>query len=292
MRHPPRGLFVLLAAIMLMPVTSQASRAEPAETVREPPIVVELYTSQGCYSCPPADRLLTRLAGSESWGERIIPLAFHVDYWNYIGWTDPFSSAAWTRRQERYANRVFRSNRIYTPQAVVGGEIDCTGSDAACIRDAVDRALARPPQWRVELAAELSREGEILVRVSAVAIGDEAVGGGSGGVGGSGAEEPEVFVALYENDLVTPVERGENAHRTLENHFVVRRLARAPSPAAVAARPLTFAPEGDWDLAHLGVVTFLQEPRSLRIVGAARLSPDAGWHRRPADDHNARVSPP
>jgi hypothetical protein len=109
-----RHLFFLMTLLF-------AQAAAPAPEAS--PIIIELFTSQGCSSCPPADRLLKRLAGDP----RVIPLSFHVDYWNYIGWTDPFSSKRWSERQQGYA-RAFRSNRIYTPQLVVSGRTGASGS--------------------------------------------------------------------------------------------------------------------------------------------------------------------
>src|SRR5207253_2481720 len=92
----------------------EAGQPAPADRVA----VVELFTSQGCSSCPPADRLLSKLAHDARYQGKVISLSFHVDYWNYGGWTDPFSAARWSDRQKAYAGRVFHSNRIYTPQVV------------------------------------------------------------------------------------------------------------------------------------------------------------------------------
>lgn len=104
------------------------------------PIIVELFTSQGCSSCPPADRFLTELAAREEF--EIIPLSFHVDYWNYIGWTDPFSSPAWSDRQRHYA-RSFGGNRVYTPQMVVNGRWEGVGSNRREIARLLERGSSR-----------------------------------------------------------------------------------------------------------------------------------------------------
>ena len=126
-------LLVLLAAV----------RGGAAPAPETGPIVIELFTSQGCSSCPPADRLLSRLASDPKLAGRVIPLAFHVDYWNYIGWQDPFSSPRWSERQRSYG-RTFRSNRIYTPQLVVGGRTDCVGSQEGEVMKKIGEALASP----------------------------------------------------------------------------------------------------------------------------------------------------
>src|SRR5436190_18609544 len=115
-----------LAAMWIAGVTALSGADAPAEL--EPALVVaELFTSQGCSSCPPADALWQRLGDESPLGARIVPLAFHVDYWNSLGWKDPFSSAAWSSRQSDYA-RAFGSGRIYTPQAVIGGRAECLGA--------------------------------------------------------------------------------------------------------------------------------------------------------------------
>ncbi len=121
------------------------------------PILVELFTSQGCSSCPPADRLLSRLSAAAQGGETaVIPLSFHVDYWNYIGWTDPFSSAEWSERQRSYAES-FDSGRVYTPQLVVNGRRDCVGSNEQRVREEIERAERQRANGRLEL--ELSPGG-------------------------------------------------------------------------------------------------------------------------------------
>src|SRR5262245_60801676 len=124
----------LTAAAAVLAISSLAAR--PAGAGDDPPaavhpVVVELFTAQGCSSCPPADRLLTELGGNGGGG--IIPLAFHVDYWNHDGWTDPFSSAEWTKRQAAYARRL-GLQQVYTPQAVVDGSVELIGSRAPELR--------------------------------------------------------------------------------------------------------------------------------------------------------------
>jgi len=118
------ALFALTVSVL---AGGAAARALPGATSASGPVVVELFTSQGCSSCPPADRLLSKLSRDPRLAGRVIPLAFHVDYWDYIGWRDPFASPRWSQRQKDYA-RVFRSNRIYTPQLVVSGSTEGVGS--------------------------------------------------------------------------------------------------------------------------------------------------------------------
>jgi hypothetical protein len=139
------ALLAVLAAFLLL---SRPGDADPQRSGG--PVVIELFTSQGCSSCPPADRLLTRLAQDSKLAGQVIPLSFHVDYWDYIGWQDPFASPRWSERQRQYG-RAFRSNRIYTPQLVVNGRTECVGSQEGVVRRQIEAALAAAPAGRVTL---------------------------------------------------------------------------------------------------------------------------------------------
>jgi hypothetical protein len=159
------------------------------------PVVVELFTSQGCSSCPPADTLLGELAQRSD----VIALAYHVDYWDNLGWKDPFASAAATGRQRRYARPLGLSG-IYTPQMVVDGAADVVGSD----RRAVYAALAGPRQGpSIQLA---SVDGKLKVAVAAL----------------KGAPAAEVTLVAYTPQAQTKVMRGENAGRSLKEYSIVR----------------------------------------------------------------------
>ena len=249
-----------LAAVALLGAAATPWGAGSATAPRPAtgPVVVELFTSQGCSSCPSADRLLSRLAREPELAGKVLPLSFHVDYWNYIGWQDPFSSARWSDRQRRYA-RAFGSGRIYTPQVVVGGESECVGSDEREVRRRIAQALGSPPAGRVALALTPGSE--------AVRVGVEARL-----AGGRAARDLDLWVALWETGLTTPVGSGENARRTLENDFVVRRFEKAFAlPAAGAPRQgeVKLALDPSWKRANLGVAAFLQDPVTLEIAGAA-----------------------
>ena len=146
------------AVLVLAAVSAADSEASTAVEVK-PATVLEIYTSQGCYSCPPADRLLARLGEEASaHGRMLVPLAFHVDYWNYIGWTDPFSSQNWTERQRGYA-RVLNQRSIYTPQLVVDGWRQCVGSDERSVRREIERASREASAARVDLQVVDDGEG-------------------------------------------------------------------------------------------------------------------------------------
>jgi hypothetical protein len=228
--------------------TGPTGSTEPQKS----PVVVELFTSQGCSSCPPADRLLSKLGKDP----RVIPLAFHVDYWNSIGWNDPFSSKAWSQRQEGYA-RAFRSNRIYTPQLVVSGRTQVVGSDESGVRRQIADALAAEPAGRVTVSTEPAPDGRLRIRTGAKLV--RAAGG-----------PLDLWVAVYETGLSTKVEAGENASRTLANDYVVRRLEKALTLTGTAdSSELVLGLDKRWNREHLGVAAFLQDPKTLAIQGAA-----------------------
>jgi hypothetical protein len=247
----------LLLSMTLALALFAAGRSESADP-KGGPVIVELFTSQGCSSCPPADRLLSKLAKDP----RVIPLSFHVDYWNYIGWSDPFSSKSWSRRQEGYA-RAFRSNRIYTPQLVVSGRSQVVGSDESGVRRQIAEALAAEPAGQVTVSTEVSPDGpDGRLKIKAGAKLVRATDG-----------PLDLWVAVYETGLTTKVGAGENASRTLANDFVVRRLEKAltlPGTAGSAdAGEVVLGVDKRWNRDRLGVAAFLQDPKTLAIHGAA-----------------------
>lgn len=236
-------------------IAAVSARASAADH----PVVVELFTSQGCSSCPPADRLLTEI-GAKSHG-RVLPLAFHVDIWNSTGWTDPFSSAEWTQRQAAYA-KALGLQTVYTPQAVVDGGAELIGSDAKALDAAIAAAAARPAG---QVALQLQPAAK-EVRVTMDVDLPDALRG----------KDLDLIVAVFETGLVTQVGRGENGGRKLHDDYVVRSLTRAATlKAGGAARTrhaAAVALDGKWQAARVGVAAFLQDPRTLAIHGAGARS--------------------
>jgi len=225
-----------------------------------PPVIVELFTSEGCSSCPPADALLQKLADDAS-GAPVIALGEHVDYWDHQGWKDRFSSAALTQRQRQYAFR-FNVESIYTPQMVVDGRAELIGSDAGAARRAIDRAAAQPHgmvRIAIDQGTAAPRASQLTAMVSvtdlpAVARGDRA----------------DLVVAVTEDHLSSDVKRGENHGRVLKHAAVVRQLTtigEAPAPATAARAELTIDPA--WNRERLTVVAFVQERHSRTILASA-----------------------
>jgi hypothetical protein len=183
-----------------------ASAAEPARV----PVLAELFTSEGCNSCPPADSLLEKLDRLQPVaGARVIVLSEHVDYWNQLGWRDPFSAAQFSQRQQRYAR--LNGGEVYTPQLVVDGRQLVLGSDAAAIQKAVAHA-AQSPKTPVKIVDAKREGGEASV---ALAIAPLEKG------------HADVWVAIADERDESSVKRGENAGRTLAHVAVVRTLSKA-----------------------------------------------------------------
>jgi len=247
------GLLVGIAVAALFhdpaPVRGESALAAswPAED-GAPPTVVELFTSQGCSSCPPADALLAELAGRRD----VVAIAYHVTYWDYLGWKDPFATAWGTGRQRAYV-RALGLRGPYTPQMVVDGGTDVVGSRrravAAALADSRASAAAR-------VRAGLSRDpatGDLLVSLPGHPL-DRAA---------------EILLVRYAGPRKTEVLRGENGGRVLENTRIARELRRL---GAWTGEPRQLRVPADPDAAG-GYALILQEPGQGRILGAAQLAP-------------------
>ena len=237
------------------------------------PVLVELFTSEGCSSCPPADRLLMELERAHRVAHaEVIVLGEHVDYWDRLGWADPYASARFSDRQARYAAR-FGLAGPYTPQVVIDGQAEGVGSDRPRLLRAIAEASSRP-KAAVTLAPVPSGDGlGIAVRIE--------------GLSSQPASEPaEVLLAVTESGLQSQVLRGENAGHRLAHTAVVRQLtslggADPAHPVFTAAPRLTLG--SGWKRENLHVVVFAQGTRSGRVLGAASLSlpPDPALRKDP-----------
>lgn len=229
------------------------------------PVVVELFTSEGCSSCPPADDLLARLDGEQPVaGAEVIALAQHVDYWNQLGWADPFSAHEFSERQGEYAAH-FGDEGVYTPQMIVDGGAEFLGSNSGKATDAIARA-AREPKAQLSLArAEGQADAGDALRLS---VRVERLPKLTDG------DTVDVFLAVTEGKLSSNVERGENAGQRLMHAGVVRSLTQIGSLSAstppFAGEPLV-ALDKSWRRENLRAVVFLQEHMSRRVVGAAAI---------------------
>lgn len=245
----PIALFLILGAgatvVLFGPVRSVAQKPGVRKAV-----IVELFTSEGCSSCPPADQFFSRIAGQKVNGAEIIPLGFHVDYWDGQGWRDRFSSSEYTHRQQWYAERL-KLDGPYTPQMVVDGTRQFVGNQTEDARVTITEAAAQPQQSEVDLSP--AKNGAIRVRVT-----------------GSGAGD--VLLAITEDNLSSQVIGGENQGHELRHSAVVRhfeRLGELHDGSFDSTIPLKL--KKDWKLQDLHVVAFVQQPATGKILGAARI---------------------
>lgn len=204
-------------------------------------VLLELFTSEGCSSCPVADAAVARLAALEP---DVVALEEHVDYWDDLGWRDPFSAATFTLRQRRYAEAL-APHRVYTPELVVDGAAEVVGSDERAARAALAHARETP-----KLAVTLERAG-----AGGALVFHAGVAGAPAGT--------ELVVALIEDGLDVRVERGENAGRSLRHGAVVRALTVAGADGVARFPPGTRATRA---------VAFAQDGRTRRVLGAAVVS--------------------
>lgn len=256
---------VILIALVACLASSCATAAIDAPATR-PVVVVELFTSEGCSSCPPADAVTADLAKPDAVdGIEIIPLAMHVDYWNHLGWADRFSSSAYSDRQQAYA-RWLNLDRIYTPQMIVDGREEFVGSDRRRAVAAIRRAAVHGKGHVIISIAPDAREKDALVCNVSVE--------GLLALGNTGAD---VLAAVTEDDLASDVERGENAGRTLRHAAVVRSLERIATIRAADALPFPattkIALQSGWRTNQLHVAVFVQDPATGRILAAGQARP-------------------
>ena len=213
------------------------------------PVLVELFTSEGCSSCPPADRNLTALEKQPN----VIALGFHVDYWNRLGWTDQFSKAEFSQRQSFYSN-TFGLGEVYTPQMVVDGGIQFVGGNLDAASEAIQSAVQNR-KGEVALAAS----GDTLqINISKLPAHSLA----------------NVFLAIAENNLSTSVKRGENGGKTLNHAAVVRDLrvvGKVTTDANSFQTETVVKIPSDWKRQNLKYVVFVQVEHGSKIIAVGQL---------------------
>jgi hypothetical protein len=242
-------ILVLLCAAAL----TIGSSAQSTSLMSRKAVVVELFTSEGCSSCPPADALLGRLRQETLVeGVEVIPLGLHVDYWNHQGWIDRFSSASYTERQVKYADHLHVEGP-YTPQMVVDGSWQFTGNDPMRALQAIQQAASRPSQADVQIAPAGEGKFQVTVKGAPNASGD-------------------VMLALTEDNLASKVSGGENSNRELHHSAVVRelRLLGHLRNGNFEDR-VSVNLKKDWKREDLRIVVFAQQSHAGAIEGAASL---------------------
>jgi hypothetical protein len=244
----------LLALALGVPLAIAADRPVP--------VIVELFTSEGCSSCPAADRLLARLEQTQPVpGAQVVAIEEHVDYWNQLGWTDPFSSPQFRARQNDYAV-AFHANNIYTPQMVVNGQTEFVGSDMTRAYHEIG-AAAQAATTAIDLKSVPNSTDPDLLDLSVQVTNLKT----------AKWRDSNVYLAVTENGLTTLVPRGENSGRTLRHSSVVRsfgvigRVKPQGANGGQLVSTLRLPPE--WKRENLRAVVFVQERDTFRITGAS-----------------------
>lgn len=246
--NPCRIPSMMLSGLaLLFSPGAHAASACVAQSGTQRAVLLELYTSEGCSSCPPADRRMSQFNSLPELAGRVVPLAFHVDYWDSLGWVDRFASPRHTRRQYAMASRA-NSPLVYTPQFLKNGRDWRNGGNL----------LDGPADTGVRITLALGKQTATSLAV------DGRVDAGSVGTGA------EVYLALYENNLESQVRAGENAGKSLHHDYVVRRLIGplAPDPGGSLTLHQEIALNPDWKPADLGVAAFVQNKTSGEILQA------------------------
>lgn len=243
---------------------AQDGEQHPAAGGGRVPVIVELFTSEGCSSCPPADELLRRLAQTQPVaGAEVIALEQHVDYWNRLGWTDPFSAAQFSARQGEYA-AAFNHDGVYTPQMIVDGLTEFSGGNAPKARAAIVQAVQTPKANLILTRAGATKPDGVSLSVRVDKLPKL-----------SADDTVEVLLAITEDNLRTNVPSGENAGHTLAHAAVVRQLRVlgqiSPRGSTTFTAQPTITLGAQWQRKNLRAVVFVQAHDSRRMLGAAAL---------------------
>lgn len=241
-------LSAVLASASLVSLGAECSAKSGPQRVA----LLELYTSEGCSSCPPADRWLSTMAAQGYTPAQVVPLALHVDYWDYIGWQDRFARATFSARQRDMA-KLGRAGFVYTPQVMVNGQ-DTPQWGSSALADKI-RALNRmPAQANIRLSLKQSATS---MEINADA--DSTQGG-----------EAALYVALYENGLSSDVKRGENSGAKLHHDYVVREwlgpIPLTPGKGADLKKKQSLPP--DWNAKNMGAAAFVQNRTTGEVLQA------------------------
>ena len=249
------GLFLFATTRAATSITQ--SSTTPSSAAHRP-VVLELFTSEGCSSCPPADELLKKLDESGHVGDvEILAIEEHVDYWDHQGWRDPFSSHDWTERQEQYSHELH--DGVFTPQLVVNGALELVGGSGQKAFETINQAAKMPA---AKLSVSIDEVSPKSVRCI-VAIDDAP----------PEALSADIWLAVTERGLSSNVLRGENQGRNLTHAAVLRSLTRVRMPQAGSSQTTaSVSLDKTWKTENLRVVAFLQDRKSLHILGAAASS--------------------
>ncbi|HEY0563570.1 MAG TPA: DUF1223 domain-containing protein [Methylophilus sp.] len=243
---------IVTAAFFALCLPSALAAECAAKSAAHTVPLLELYTSEGCSSCPPADKWLSSLNVKPT---EVTPLAFHVDYWDYIGWKDTYSKAEYSTRQRKMAAFNF-AGFIYTPQFLLSGK-DFKGWDNTRLIKSLAIAHTLPARAQLALSASTAANGNLTLNASATATDD--------------VKNADVFVAIYENKLVSQVNAGENNGRELKHDYVVREFFGAYPMNSGKQLNKQFNLSKLWKTRDAGAVIFVQDASSGEILQSLAL---------------------
>jgi hypothetical protein len=253
--RPPSTFASLIwpLALFILPVAAIAAECSAKSGAQTVPLL-ELYTSEGCSSCPPADKWLSGIESSD----KLVPLAFHVDYWDYIGWKDRYAKADFSERQ-RQAALTARSDTVYTPQVIFNGSDFRGWHNGSSLTQSIAAAQKQPARASLSLNLTPLVSGEIRVQASAqsVQVADR--------------KNADVFIAVYENNLKSVVNAGENSGRVLNHDYVVREWFGPYHLDDNGASQQNITLKSEWKGRNAGVATFVQNRRNGEILQALSL---------------------
>jgi len=253
-----RLLFLTIALLVVSGAVWYATSQHQVAAAGNSPVLVELFTSEGCSSCPPADRLLQDLDRSQPvTGAEIIVLSEHVDYWNNIGWKDPYSSSFFTQRQNAYSDH-FNLNSVYTPQMVVDGSAEFVGNDSSRAKQECGKA---------------STGQKVPVRITGIAFNGGALRAHieTDALPQSASRNADVYAVVALNHAESQVSAGENSGRRLTHVAVVQSLTKlgALDKSKGFAQDVTLKLNSKADTSNLRVIAFVQETGPGKVLGAA-----------------------
>jgi len=240
--------FSLINLAVQPAIAAECSAKSGAQTVP----LLELYTSEGCSSCPPADKWMSSIKT-----DKVTPLAFHVDYWDYIGWKDRFSKAEFSDRQRKTA-AFGGAGYVYTPQFVMNGR-DFKGWDNSRLNESIETTQKFASRANLSLNAVTEANGDITLKANAQAVKP------------ADAKNTDVFIALYENKLVSQVKAGENSGRELKHDYVVREFFGAYQISNQNEFSKNFTLKPEWKGRDAGAVIFVQNSQTGEILQSLAL---------------------
>jgi hypothetical protein len=238
-------LYLFLSALSLSSFHPIHNGKNPISSSGQGFAVVELFTSEGCSSCPPADEAVGKLGG---WKKNVYVLSFHVDYWNQLGWIDKYSDPAYSIRQQEYGI-LLHLNNIYTPQIVVNGKVQFVGSNETQLKETIEESIAEIPELEIHLKVLQETYHRIPVKL---------ISDGKAGL--------KLNLALVQNSAKDFVQRGENKGKTLSHFFVVRNFKVLPDQKGSNTFYLDI-PQG-LRSSDCTVIAFLQNSASGHIIAA------------------------